>query len=500
MLLGPVMGALSSSANPFKVVVDVTFSGPNGASYVVPAFFDGDGAGGLNGNVWKVRFSPPLPGAWQYVSHSSEPLLDGHTGGFDVTSPAGCPAVAPGQLPVLRCVGRLGYAGGHYLKFDAGPYWLKGGADDPEDFLAPGVNAGFAAKEQAIDFLASYGVNSLYIMLHNVGGDGGNVWPWVGSSQAEAKANHERFDVARLAAWEALFSYIQSKGLVLHLVLEDDSGWTGFNRGMYYREMVARFGHHNGLVWNLSEEYNENYNANGVKGFAQMLRDLDPYDHPLTVHHAGGLSQWDPFVGDPRFDLTSFQTGKTEQNAPAGTWFGKVASSGRTIAVSFDETGKLGKGDQALARHIVWSVFLGGGNFEMHTSPLSSYQDFAGHFGDMIRARAFMELLPFCQMAPRNDLLTFGQAYVFAQPGAAYAAYLPAGGSIELNLASAPGTLQVRWMDPRDGQEIEQGPIPGGDIRAFTSPFNGEAALFLCADSAGGGCLPERNPCLAVAE
>ena len=39
---------------------------------------------------------------------------------------------APGYLKY----GFLGYAGGHYLKFTDGPYWLRGGTDEPENLLA----------------------------------------------------------------------------------------------------------------------------------------------------------------------------------------------------------------------------------------------------------------------------------------------------------------------------------------------------------------------------
>ena len=85
-------------------------------------------------------------------------------------------------------------------------------------------------------------------MLNNIGGDGNNVWPWVGTSPGEAQANQERFDLGKLKEWENLFSHIQAKGIVLHLIFEDDSGWTGFNRMLYYRQMIARFGHHNGLI------------------------------------------------------------------------------------------------------------------------------------------------------------------------------------------------------------------------------------------------------------
>jgi hypothetical protein len=272
---------------------------------------------------------------------------------------------------------------------------------------------------------------------------------------------------------------VQAKGITLHLVLEDDSGWTGFDRDLYYRQMVARFAHHNGVIWNLSEEFNENYSANQVKQFAQQLRDLDPYDHPITVHHAGSLGTWQPFVGDDRFDITSFQTGATQQNAAAATWFSAVEASGQTIAVSFDETGKLGSTQRDLARKILWSVYLAGGNFEMHTSPLADYQDFSAHFDDMQRARTFVEHLPFWRMQPLNQLLAAGNGYVFGEPTGIMAVYLPAGGTITLNLSGRPGPLAVQWYDPRDGDYIAAPNVQGGGLLPLTSPIAGDVALLL---------------------
>ncbi len=459
--------------------MDVEFTSPGGQTFLVPAFYDGDGSGGMDGDVWRVRFSPDSVGLWSYASFSSEPLLGGNTGSFQVIDPSGCGSYVAGGLPDFGCVGRLEYVGEHYLKLADGPYWLKGGADDPEDFLGPGITVGFATKEEAIGFLADNKINSMYIMLQNIDGDGKNVWPWVGSTQAEAKANDERFDIGKLAEWEQLFSYIQSRGLVLHFVLEDDSGWTGFNRSMYYREMVARFGHHNGLIWNIAEEYQENYSPNEVKSFAQMLRDLDPYDHPVTVHHAGALSAWNPFLGDSRFDLTSFQTTKTAQNATAESWFQTVESSGRTIPISFDETGNLSSSDRDLARRILWSVYLGGGMFEMHTSPLSQYRDFAAHFEDLGRARAFIEQLPYWQMRPTNNILVSGNAYVFAKSGETYLVYLPSGGTVELDLSAGAGIFQVTWFDPSSGVYSGASTVAAGGVLAFTSPFSSDAVLLV---------------------
>lgn len=476
---GPASTGMSDTQNPFKILVDVTFVGPSGRNYVVPAFYDGDGNGGLDGNVWRVRFSPDQTGTWTYTTASAEPLLDGHSGSFDVTNPVGCSSYVAGGLPDFACVGRLEYAGEHYPKFADGAYWLKGGADDPEDFLGPGVTVGFATKEEAVDFLADHAVNSMYIMLQNVDGDGRNVWPWVGSSQTQAKANHEHFDVAKLGEWEQLFSYIQSSGLVLHLVLEDDSGWAGFNRSMYYREMIARFAHHNGIIWNIAEEYQENYSSDQVKSFAQMLRGLDPYGHPITVHHAGSTSAWDPFLGDARLDLTSFQTSKTPQNPTAASWFAAVENSGRVIPISFDETGKLAASDRDLARHILWSVYLGGGMFELHTSPLTEYQDFAAHFDDMTRARSLIEQHPYWQLQPANEILISGSAYIFADAGELYMSYLPTGGSVHLDLSAAPGTFQAVWFDPASGAYSASSTVSGGGVVLFTSPFNGDVVLII---------------------
>jgi Domain of unknown function (DUF5060) len=482
-LLGPASVGMSNSPNPFAIPADVTFTSPSGTPYVVPTFYDGDGAGAMDGDVWKVRFSPPEVGNWSYRSESSEPRLDGQTGTFNVIAPSGCDDYQPGDLPDFDCLGRLVYTGGHYLQFAAGPYWLKGGIDDPEDFLAPASTTGFPTRQAAADFLASQGVNSLYMLLHNVGGDGQNVWPWVGGTGAEARANHEHFDLAKLAEWEAIFSYLQSKGITLHLVLEDDSAWTGFNRGMYYREMVARFGHHPGLIWNLAEEYNETYSASQIRSFAGLLRALDPYDHPITVHNAGGLSAWTPFVDQPNFDLTSFQTGALPQNAAAVSWFSLMEGASRTIPVSFDETGQLSSSDRTLARHIVWSVYLGGGNFELHASPLTRYQDFTPHLQDLLRARTFMEALPFCEMVPMNGRLLSGQGYAAGRGNDILVAYLPVGGSIQLDLRQASGSLDGTWVRASTGEMSEFSAL-GGAILALTSPFPGDSILALVGEGA----------------
>jgi len=67
--------------------------------------------------------------------------------------------------------------------------------------------------------------------------------------------------------------------------------------------------------------------------------------------------------------------------------------------------------------------------------------------------------------------------------GLTYAAFLPQGGTISLDLTALAGTtVGVTWYNPLTGQYHDQGIIPGGAVRAFVSPFGAsQAALVLMA-------------------
>lgn len=481
-LAGPTSEGLSDTANPFFIEVTATFSGPGG-TFVVPAFYAGDGVGGMDGDVWRARFAANVAGDWMLATSSTDPILDGYSATFQVSEPAPCDPLEPGELPDFACTGRLLYVDDFYLQFADGTFWLKGGADDPEDFLAPGQTVGFTTKQEAIQYLADEGLNSLYFMTNNIGGDRDNVWPWV------EKRDSEHFDIAKLDGWDLILDDLQAHGIVLHLVLENDSGWTGFNRDLYYRHMVARFGHYNGLIWNLSEEFNENYTADEVKTFAQALTDLDPYNHPLTVHHSKGTSQWDPFFGDDRFDLTSFHTSGNPQNSKAISARQQSVTAGRPLPISFDETGDY-TGTQDNNRHLVWSIFLGGGIYEIHTRPLTDYRDWQDYFRDLVRARTLLEALPFWEMVPSNQLLTSGTGYVFSKAGEVYVCYLPSGGSIDLDLSSNTNVFDASWFNPRTGEPTEIGAVTGGGTLPFDAPDTLDWTLLLLQQGSGPNVAP----------
>ncbi len=48
-----------------------------------------------------------------------------------------------------------------------------------------------------------------------------------------------------------------------------------------------------------------------------------------------------------------------------------------------------------------------------------------------------------------------------------------------MNLSAASGPLHVEWFNPSSGASSTTGVVSGGSTRTFTSPFNGDAVLYI---------------------
>lgn len=489
-LSGPSTSVMGNP-NPFEILVNVTFKGPGGA-YVVPAFYDGDGKGGTIGNVWKVRFSADAAGSWSFRTSSSNASLNGYTGDFSVDD-------APASACDLLRWGRLQHAGGHYLKFVDGGFWIKGGVDDPENVLGGGFGTGWDAKKTAVDTLCSHGANSIYAIMNTISpGDSNDTWPWCGNTAADAKANSSRYNIAKLMQWEDFFDYCESKGIVLHLVLDDDSAWHGYDHSLYYREMVARFGHHPAIIWNVGEEADENYSDREQISRASTVKKWDAFHHPVTVHRrSSSKSNW-PFLGNSAFDLASMQVGAGDDGFPSASLENMNAvcisnrkssvSAGRPIPLMFDEIPAVRSVSDSVRREmrsrVLYPIYLGGGQFELH------YQDQYVQRGkvtlsalgpmldDMKRAREFVESLPFDQMSPDNSLLSSTNGnFCLAKPGLAYGLYLTSGGNISLDLSAVRGAYRVTWHNVTTGATSDGAVILGGGWRSLGAPtYSGDVA------------------------
>jgi hypothetical protein len=458
--------------NPFAVPFDVIFTSPTGKTYKVPGFYDGDGRGGLDGNVWKARFSPDENGSWSYRSESTDTQLNARSGSFTVSDPP------------KGTSGRLEYVGQPYLKFREGGYWVKFGADEPENLLGKAFGAGdWESKKRQIDYLASKRINAVYIMTHNLEGDEKDVWPWLGDTSEEAKRNHLRFDVARLDKWRDLFEYIQSKNIVIHLVLEDDSAWTGYDHARYYREIVARFGYLNALYFNLGEEHNENYSLAEALGYMKLLSEIDPYNHPRAIHNVNAPRA--EYIDSRYVDLASIQTSPGRPSSlnqlAVDWWQACLTRRQRPLVVSFDEA------RPPEDRQSWWSVYTGGGMWESLILVPAGYAATEPVWEQLAIARTFFEPLPLERMHPANAVVTKGEAFCLALPGEIYAFYLPAGGAIEVDLTGG-NQYAAEWFDPRSAARKDGGKLTGG-LQKLAAPDAQDWAL-LIRKTAGNSQAP----------
>jgi len=292
-----------------------------------------------SGTVWRAHFSPALPGKWKYEIQMSQArgialgdpgekvadLLGGKEKSGTIQI-----AESDKMVPDLRARGRLEYTGERYLRFAGdGSYFLKAGPDAPETFLAYRDFDGTRANSEkgklkswgphqgdwnvgdpswkdgkgkgivgAINYLSEKGLNTFSFLTYNAGGDGDNVWPFIDRDEKF------RYDCSKLDQWEIVFSHATARGMHLHFKLQEtemddnrrghkesknmkvptslDGGRLGPERKLYLRELVARFGHHLALNWNIGEENTQS--TEEVREMGNYLRKVDPYGHPIVIH------------------------------------------------------------------------------------------------------------------------------------------------------------------------------------------------------------------------
>jgi hypothetical protein len=550
-LSGPDSGETATPNPFFDVRLSLRFENGD-ASYDVPGYYaaDGDAAetGAEAGNVWKVHFVPDRPGEWQYAVsfRAGEGIAlsgsvdagtalpgDGATGVIHIEADEGAP-------------GLLRYVGERYLRFaGSGEAFLKAGADSPENFLAyegfdgkrGRATAGEAREGEAalaprhsyaphlqdfrggdptwrgglgkgivgaLNYLAGKGVNSVYFLTMNVAGDGKDVWPW------RTVDERYRFDVSKLAQWEIVFSHMDRLGIALHVVLtetenesllelEEGGAFFAERRKLYYRELVARFGHHRAMMWNLGEENGwddrhkpETSNA-GLpnsheqrQAFADYIRAVDPYDRPIVVHTLPGRQGdiYPPLLGHESFEGVSLQVNPVEQiHSETLEWVGRSVEKGRPWVVNLDEIGPASHGvlpdaddpDHDAVRHYaLWgNLMAGGGGCEWYFGYEYAHNDLGledfrsrDRMWDQTRhaVEFFQQHLDFPKMGPADRYVNREGAFALVDPGRVYAVYLPpapADGAppppAEVWLPAAEYT--VRWYDPRSGGTLLDGSV-----------------------------------------
>ena len=488
--------------------------------YTVPGYYAADGraaeTSASSGNKWRVHFAPCEEGRWAYrVSFRkgrnvavSEAAAAGATAGF-MDGESGHFTVAPTDKTGRdnRARGLLQYVGGRYLRFaGTGEYFLKAGADAPENFLAyadfdgdfktdghkdnliktwaphvkdwkrgdptwqSGKGKGMIG---AINYLASKGMNVFSFIPLNIGGDDRNVFPYTTYDE------RLRMDVSRLDQWEIVFEHGDRLGMFLHFkTLETenelllDKGDLGLERKLYYRELIARFAHHLALNWNLGEEIN-NATTKQKAAWARYFWTHDPYQHHIVIHN--GANHYD-LMGQ-EFALTGFslQTNKTDFSRVHDqtlNYIHRSAAAGKPWVVACDEPGDA---THALItdaedptrnnarKNALWGVFMAGGmgiewyfGYKHPHSDLTC-QDYRTREKMWDQSRYALDFfktqnIPFWEMKCEDELTANPDDYVLCKADEIYLVYLKHGGKVSLDVAS--GKFAYGWFNPRTGDGL----------------------------------------------
>lgn len=505
-------------------------------SYRIPAYFAADGnaanSSATSGNIWRAHFAPDRPGEWSYTvefyegdaaavtAGSGSPLEPYHGigGKFQITE-------TDKVAPDFRARGRLVYDSHRYLRFQGDlSYFIKAGPDSPENLLGyedfdgtyhhgggslkswsphvndwnPGDPTWQNGKGKgligALNYIASEGQNVVSFLTYNSGGDGKDVWPHL-SHNATPGEGRVRYDCSKLDQWNIVLAHAQELGIFLHFKLQErendnesnwalDGGNVGTERRLYYREIIARFGHLLALEWNLGEENSQTDQQR--KDMALALKNLDPFPRNRVIHTwPGEYDQiYGPMLGG-QSELTGASLQTPWQNADSLTleWIARSRDAGQPWVVASDE---VGPGNTAVPpdngyqgfsggnpsqndvrEQVLWGHLMGGGagvqlyfGYDLPQNDLDC-EDWRSRnrMWDYNRhaLRFFEEFIPFWMMEANNALVEQGEA--MARPGVVYAVYLPNGGTTRLNLSGHPGEYEVQWFDPRNGGNLQTGTV-----------------------------------------
>lgn len=517
----------------------------SGLTYQVPGYFaaDGDAANtsGSSGNKWRAHLSPDHVGQWSYrVSFRagkgvaiSDKLdegvavegVDGLSGEFEVakTNKSGRD---------FRGKGRLKYVGKHHLQFaGTGEYFLKAGVDAPENFLAyKEFDGGFKSDGHkdnlikdwgphvkdwragdpswqngkgkgiigAINYLASQGLNVFSFLTMNIEGDDRNVFPYLDYDE------RSRIDCSRMDQWEIVFEHGTRNGMYLHFKTQEaenvnllDQGHMGPQRKLYYRELIARFGHHLALNWNLGEEVGLGHKVSTQKkqDWANYFWSHDPYRHHIVIHN--GNNHYDLLGDASRLTGFSLQTNRPDFSNVHGSTLNYIRRSvkaGKPWVVACDEPGDAShalitdKEDPTrnnARKNALWgNIMAGGAGVEWyfgykHPHSDLTCQDYRVREKMWRQCRIALDFfaenrIAFWNMSNANEKISRKDDYCLSEAGKLYLVYLKDSKPTTLDLAGVSGVFELLWFNPRDGGPLQRGSVQtamgGGKVSLGNPP------------------------------
>lgn len=482
----------SAAKNPFTdVTVTGTFGQPGEAPIAVDGFCDS-----ADGRVFRLRFMPAKPGAYDYtVTYRENGFEQKLQGKFQATDRQ------------KRGIVRLDPEYPSHFQWEG----------SKERFFWNGTTAYFLAGwddatiRESIERLDLKKVTRIRAALAGRVADG-RTWfepvvasdtftfrldPWVAADSANLEKpgfDVTRFNVAYWQKWDRLIAAARAKDMAISVVFYLDgsrpgvdpfgkAGMGGADEQRYYRYAVARFGAYANVMWDLANEYRLFRDDAWAEKMGAFVKQCDPYQHLTSTHGHEDFrfrtSPWADFALYQSWDEHGGYDFMVKNRA-------EQVKAGRLIPQINEEYGYedhypqgWGENRTAPARsaesrvRLAWEIYLGGGyqttgeraNSEQGGGWLNGRGDDSmkmlelyGHLYDFFTGVRWWELQPSADLVvnaqahPSAETKTAPKTYAARNPAGDIAAiYIADGGVVTIKGDLLKDQLKPLWFSPRDG-------------------------------------------------
>lgn len=260
-----------------------------------------------------------------------------------------------------------------------------------------------------------------------------------------------------------------------------DGGELGLFSKLYYRELIARFGHHLALNWNLGEENTQPIPA--VIATAEFIDHLDPYNHPMVIHTYPSKDERYAQLTGGRSILAGASLQLSDRHFRdvhdrVLKWRTQSKEAGRPWVIAVDEPGDAkwalltdeeNPSHDSARVNALWGTLMAGGYgvewYFGYASPNSDLtcQDFRSRdlfWNQNKAALEFFNQIPFWRMDPSDDLTSDNRSWCLAEKNQTYVVYLPPQQrTTSVNLGNTGYRYTLRWYNPRKGRFWKDGKI-----------------------------------------
>jgi len=528
----------SAFANPFtdtelRLAVRAPVGRKLGTSFTWYGFFDGEGAGGQRGNVWKFRLLLDHPGRWVvaagfYVPGTSTPNGGARTFIYHVSPPK-----VPGEHGHIR----VDPENPRRFRYDDGTPWVP--------FVMHSsmlLDREWRVARRWIDEHAARGVDALAVRFHAeawvIEGKGrwhfllkdgrrADVWP----ESADA-FDYSRFDLATWHYNERAIQYARSKGVKLSIWF----GISGINRQywsygpkdnpdnrhlgplqkLFIRYFLARWAPYtNWWHWTVDSEYEETGSGalDRIRAYAAELRAKNPWRTMITTHV---LRDWSP-NGAPEFDLATLQRRVADTDEGASECRQFITENDRYHMPVYNAEGVWNLATLTRTRVATWAHLFAGGfskaafYLEDREGPQFSswgvtwdsvapaHKEAAALLGRLSRFFNKTPGIDISRCVPHNELVAVEGGHLalcLADPGRSYYVWADQGGTLSLDLSGVTGSFTVKRYRCADLDRWSALPtLPGGRMhRLDPTPSTGSGSdyLFVIQKGSKGNHAPTK--------